>query len=254
MEKFFQLRTSDVTSDLRIMFKLNQKDRFEFGAVSINDDPDIEVHKFKRAAKQSLWFESVRLLRDVVLIIAIFILFGVFVAQPVVVEGTSMVPQLHNGERLLVNKLVYYNIESFSWGHIERGDIVVFWYPNDPDKSFVKRVIGLPGETVEVRNGVVFINGTQLNEPYLDVEHNQQLPNYQPEKVEDHHYFVMGDNRDNSSDSRLWGLVPEKYIYGKAFFRYWRPSNLGFINRGEANLEGDGGQKAADDDIRAESF
>ena len=148
-----------------------------------------------------------------------------------------MLPQLHNGERLLVNKLVYYNFESFSWGHIERGDIVVFWYPNDPNKSFVKRVIGLPGETVEIRNGRVFINGVQLQEPYLDLEHNQSLPNYPPKKVEKHYYFVMGDNRDNSSDSRLWGLVPEKYIYGKAFFRYWKPSNLGFLEKGETNLE-----------------
>lgn len=234
------------------MFNFRQKNEFEFGAVSIADDLDIEVHKFKRAAKQTLWFESLGLIRDVILIISVFILFGVFVAQPVVVEGTSMVPQLHNGERLLVNKLVYYNIESFSWGHIERGDVVVFWYPKEPNKSFVKRIIGLPGETVEVRSGVVFINGTQLNEPYLDVEHNQQLPNYTPKVVDEHHYFVMGDNRDNSSDSRVWGLVPEKYIYGKAFFRYWRPSEAGFINKGDANLEG--GKKAADDDVRAVSY
>ena len=233
------------------MFNFRQKEQFDFGAVSIDDDRDIEVHKFKRAAKQGLWFESISLLRDIVLIISIFVLFGVFVAQPVVVEGTSMVPQLHNGERLLVNKLVYYNIESFSWGHIERGDIVVFWYPKEPNKSFVKRVIGLPGDTVEVRNGIVFIDGQQLTEPYLDIEHNKQLPNYRPTEVEEHYYFVMGDNRDNSSDSRIWGLVPEKYIYGKAFFRYWRPSNLGFIDRGDANLEGGG--KAADDDFRADA-
>lgn len=233
------------------MFNFRPKDQFDFGAVSINDDRDIEVHKFKSASKQGLWFESIKLLRDIVLIIAVFVLFGVFIAQPVVVEGTSMVPELHNGERLLVNKLVYYNFESVSWGHIERGDIVVFWYPKEPNKSFVKRVIGLPGENVELRNGVVYINGTQLNEPYLDTEHNQNLPNYRSEKpVEEHHYFVMGDNRDNSSDSRIWGLVPEKYIYGKAFFRYWKPSSLGFLKKGDSSLEG--GQPA-DNDFRAES-
>jgi signal peptidase I len=247
----FQLLTSNYTSEILIMFNFRSKDQFDFGAVSINDDRDIEVHKFKRESKQGLWIESVRLLRDIVLIISIFILFGVFIAQPVVVEGTSMVPELHNGERLLVNKLVYYNIESFSWGHVERGDIVVFWYPNDPNKSFVKRVIGLPGDTVEVRNGIVFINGTQLNEPYLDIEHNKNLPSHQPVEVEDHYYFVMGDNRDNSSDSRVWGLVPEKYIYGKAFFRYWRPSGLGFLNKGDADLN-DGGSQTAEDDFRAD--
>ncbi len=219
------------------MFNLRPKDQFDFGSVAVNDDPDIEVHKFKRASKQGLWFESLRLLRDITLIISVFALFMVFVAQPVVVEGTSMVPELSNGERLLVNKLVYYNIESFSWGHIERGDIVVFWYPNDPNKSFVKRVIGLPGEDVEVRNGIVYIDGKQLREPYLDAEHNQTLPNYTQTRVKDHYYFVMGDNRDNSSDSRIWGLVPEKYIYGKAFFRYWRPSKAGFLQNGKPNLE-----------------
>lgn len=249
LEKDFQLRTSYYTSELLIMYKLKQNDKVEFGAVSIRDDRDIEVHRFKREAKNGLWFESIRLFRDIVLIIAIFILFGVFVAQPVVVEGTSMVPELHNGERLLVNKLVYYNFRSFSWGHIERGDIVVFWYPDDPNKSFVKRVIGLPGDSVEVRNGIVFINGTQLNEPYLDIEYNKNLPNHRPVTVEDHYYFVMGDNRDNSSDSRVWGLVPEKYIYGKAFFRYWRPSGLGFLNKGDSNLDGE--TEPDDEDFRA---
>ncbi len=234
------------------MFNFKQKDQFDFGSVSINDDRDIEVHKIKSASKQGLWLESLRLLRDVVLIVSVFVLFMVFIAQPVVVEGTSMVPELHNGERLLVNKLVYYNIQKYSWGHIERGDIVVFWYPNDPNKSFVKRIIGLPGEDVEVRNGVVFINGKQLNEPYIDLDYNQSLPDYQETRVKEHYYFVMGDNRDNSSDSRIWGLVPEKYIYGKVFFRYWKPSKVGFLNKGGTNLEDTG--DTSEDDFRAEEI
>ena len=150
-----------------------------------------------------------------------------------------MLPELHDGERLLVNKLVYYKFDSVSWGHIERGDIIVFWYPKDPEKSYVKRVVGLPGESVEVRSGKVFINGQELDEQYLDIEHNQALPNFPPRRVDEHYYFVMGDNRDNSSDSRYWGLVPEKYVYGKAFFRYWQPKNFGFLERGHSNLEGD---------------
>src|SRR3982750_2463758 len=158
------------------MFDFQRKNQYDFGFVSAGDDLDIEVQQLKRESRQGLWSESLKLLRDVFLIIIVFILFGVFVAQPVVVEGTSMVPQLHDGERLLVNKLIYYKIQSVSWGHIERGDIVVFWFPNDPDKSYVKRVIGLPGETVEVRQGKVFINGTELTEDYLDTEHNQSLP------------------------------------------------------------------------------
>lgn len=230
------------------MFDFQRKNQYDFGIVSADDDRDIEVHRLKVESRQGLYFESLRLVRDVFLIICVFVLFGVFIAQPVVVEGTSMLPELHDGERLLVNKLVYYKINSVSWGHIERGDIVVFWYPHDPDKSYVKRVIGLPGEEVAVRNGVVYINDQELKEPYLDTEHNQSLPSFSAKKVEPHHFFVMGDNRDNSSDSRYWGLVPEKYVYGKAFFRYWKPQNIGFLEHGEYDLP-----KTADvNDIRAD--
>jgi signal peptidase I len=231
------------------MFDFRRKNLYEFGSISVTDDHNIEVHRLQREARRGLWSESVKLMRDVFLIIVVFILMGVFVVQPVVVEGTSMVPQLNDGERLLVNKLIYYKIKSVSWGHIERGDIVVFWFPNDPDKSYVKRVIGLPGETVEIRNGKVLINGKELNEEsYLDAAHNRNLSNYPLKTIENHYYFVMGDNRDNSSDSRIWGLVPEKYIYGKAFFRYWSPSNIGFLKHGEYNI-----QPANEiDDIRAD--
>jgi signal peptidase I, bacterial type len=231
------------------MFDFRRKNQFDFGFVSASDDPDIEVVHLGRESRQGLFGESVRLIRDIFLIIVVFILFGVFIVQPVVVEGTSMLPELHDGERLLVNKLVYYKIQSVSWGHISRGDIVVFWYPREPDKSYVKRVIGLPGETVEVRNGKVLIDGRVLDEEYLDTEHNQALPSFPARKVEEHHYFVMGDNRDNSSDSRYWGLVPEKYIYGKAFFRYWKPGSIGFLEHGAYNVPEDDNPN----DVRAES-
>lgn len=215
------------------MFQRGKKDQSNFGFVNADDDRDIDITRVKRESRQGLFTEGLKLFRDIFLIIVVFVLFGVFFIQPVVVEGTSMLPQLHDGERLLVNKLIYYKIQSISWGHIDRGDIVVFWFPHDPDKSYVKRVIGLPGETVELRNGKVYINGTELTEDYLDTEHNQSLPTWPAKKVEDHYYFVMGDNRDNSSDSRYWGLVPEKYIYGKAFFRYWKPQDVGFLHQGD---------------------
>lgn len=211
--------------------------QFNFGSVSIKDDRDIEVIKLRRVARQALCFEAFRLVRDLILIIAVCTLFFVFVAQPVVVEGNSMTPVLRSGERLIVSKLVYYDIKSFSWGHIERGDIVVFWYPQDPKKSFVKRIIGLPGEEVEIQNGQVFIDGKTLQEPYLNSEENSSLLSYELKQVDAHHYFVMGDNRDNSLDSRVWGLVPKKYIYGKVFFRYWRLSNLGFLEQTNPKLK-----------------
>ena len=215
------------------MLDLRKKNQVEFGMVSVFDDRDVEVTHLAKESRQGLWAEGFKLIRDIFLIIIVFILFGVFFVQPVVVEGTSMLPQLHDGERLLVNKLVYYRIQAVSWGHIERGDIVVFWFPNDPDKSYVKRVIGLPGETVELKNGHVLVDGKELNEDYLDKEYTQTMPPPMTKKVEEHHYFVMGDNRDNSSDSRYWGLVPEKYIYDKTKNRYWKPSSIGFLEHGE---------------------
>jgi signal peptidase I len=232
-----QLKKLQRTLKYLIMFDFQKKNQFEYGNISIHDDRDIEVYRVGKISGQNLWSEGIRLVRDIVLIIAVFVLLGVFVAQPVVVEGTSMLPQLHDGERLLVNKLVYYKWQSVSWGHLERGDVVVFWFPNEPEKSYVKRVIGLPDETVEIKSGVVYINGTRLDEPYLEVEHNKSLPTFTPVKVNKHYYYLMGDNRDNSSDSRYWGLVPEKYIYGKAFFRYWQPTQIGFIEHGKYNIE-----------------
>jgi signal peptidase I len=218
------------------MFGINKEPEIDFGAVSALDDSSIEIHQIKKETRKSLFSEGLSLIRDLILVMAVFVLFGVFIAQPVVVEGTSMDPNLHEGERLLVNKLVYYNLRSVSWGHLERGDIVVFWYPKNPSQSYVKRLIGFPKDRVAVRNGRVMVNGLELSEPYLLGANNQSMRNVEEKEVPDHHYFVMGDNRDNSSDSRDWGFVPEKYVYGKAFFRYWSPSQIGVLPRGDVKL------------------
>src|SRR5687767_6710022 len=106
------------TSKWTIMFDFRKKNYSEFGFVSTDDDKDIEVRRVARDSRKGLWSEGFKLVRDIFLIIVVFILFGVFFVQPVVVEGTSMLPQLHDGERLLVNKLVYYRLQSVSWGHI----------------------------------------------------------------------------------------------------------------------------------------
>lgn len=205
-----------------------------FGDISIDDDREIEVVRPKQAERQQLWAEARLLMRDFAFAAMIVALVLVFVVQPVRVEGTSMLPRLHDGERIFVNKLIYYQ-----WPELERSDIIVFWFPDDPSKSYIKRVLGLPGETVEVRAGQVFINGRKLEEPYLDEQLNLSRINHQTTFVKSHYYFVMGDNRDHSSDSRSWGLVPEKYIYGKALLRYWPPSEASWISH-ETN---DGGKK-----------
>src|SRR6266508_3036145 len=200
-----------------------------FGTVDIDDDRDIEVQRPKEAARKHLWQESRLLFRDLIFALMVLVLVMVFVIQPVKVEGTSMLPYLHDGERIFVNKLIYY--DEYRWApKIERGDIVVFWYPEDPSKSYITRVVGLPGESVEVREGKVLINGGELDETYLDPKSNLSTRSQPSVYVKPNYYFVMGDNRDNSSDSRSWGLVPKKYIYGKALLRYWPLSAASVIH------------------------
>ncbi|QQS49579.1 MAG: signal peptidase I [Acidobacteriota bacterium] len=162
------------------------------------------------------------LLRDIIFAGVIAILIVVFVVQPVRVEGQSMMPRLHDQDRIFVNKFIYPLREWLGDREpIKRGDIVVLLFPNDPSKSYIKRVVGLPGERVEIEDGKLIINGEVVDEPYLDIEYLSHDSTPSPVDVKSHHYFVMGDNRNNSSDSRSWGLVPEKYIYGQAIFRYY---------------------------------
>jgi signal peptidase I len=198
------------------MFGFKNRRAPMFGKISADDDKDIEVQRPHADARQGFWSEARLLIRDLIFALMFATLVVVFIVQPVKVEGTSMLTRLHDGDRIFVNKLIYYGVPK-----LERGDIVVFWYPNDPSKNYIKRIVGLPGETVEVREGRVLINNVELDEPYLDPHLNISHMSLPPTLVKDHYYFVMGDNRDNSSDSRYWGLVPEKYIYGKALLRYW---------------------------------
>lgn len=162
-------------------------------------------------------------LRDVVLSSLLVFTVFLFFYLPVQVEGTSMLPLLKNHERIVVNKIAYH-VES-----IQRGDIIVFRYPRDPAESFIKRVIGLPGDWVSIKDGQVYVNGKRLSEPYvlpayLDVE------TYSPVHVAPNQYYVLGDHRDFSNDSREWGTVARKYIYGKAVFAYWPLSDMGSIH------------------------
>jgi len=145
-----------------------------------------------------------------------------FVAQAFRVQGTSMEPLLLDGERIVVNKFVY------RFQPIERGDVVVFWYPRDPSVSFIKRVVGLPGDLVEMRAGQLLVNGLPAPESYLP-EGFRDGDSYPPTEVRKGYYFVLGDHRRSSNDSRTWGEVPEKYIYGRAVFRFWPFDRVGPI-------------------------
>lgn len=162
-------------------------------------------------------------LKDILLAVIIAFLMVVFLYQPVKVEGTSMQPELLDQERIFVNKFVYHFEE------IHRGDIVVFWYPKDPSKSFIKRVLGVPGDVVSIRDGQVYINGQMVEERYVPRGY-QDADSYPPVRVREGHYYVLGDHRNASNDSRSWGLVPRKFIYGKAVFRYWPVEKAGFLD------------------------
>jgi signal peptidase I len=145
-----------------------------------------------------------------------------FVAQAFRVQGASMLPLLEDNERIIVNKFGY------RFHPIERGDVVVFWYPKDPSVSFIKRVVGRPGDQVEIRHGAVFVNGQKLKEDYVRMTFRDD-ETYAPVQVPPGYYYVLGDHRNSSNDSRSWGEVPEKYIYGKALLRFWPLSKLGMI-------------------------
>jgi signal peptidase I len=159
-------------------------------------------------------------LRDLFISLAISAFIIIFLYQPVKVEGTSMMPSLDDEERILVNKFVY-RIEP-----IQRGDIVVFRYPLDPSKSYIKRVIGTAGDHIQILNGSVYVNGKELSEDYVPPAYIDDR-SYPEIVVPVNSYFVLGDHRSMSRDSRDFGPVRQSYIYGKAVFGYWPMEKLG---------------------------
>lgn len=147
--------------------------------------------------------------------LAVVLPIRLFIAQPFVVSGSSMEPTFHNGEYLIVDQL------SYMLGEPQRGDVVVFHYPKEPKKYFIKRIIGLPGETVHVRAGSVSVTKTDGTEEALDEAYLVNLGNGDDEDVTipEDEFFVMGDNRPASSDSRVWGLLPRENLAGRALIR-----------------------------------
>src|SRR5881275_1387456 len=162
-------------------------------------------------------------MRDLIISLAISAFIIIFLYQPVKVEGTSMMPSLDDQERIFVNKFVY-RLES-----IQRGDIVVFRYPRDPSKSFIKRVIGLAGDRIRIEAGEVFVNGEPLEEDYVPRAYADER-SYPEMVVPDNGYFVLGDHRTMSNDSRDFGPVASAYIYGKAVFGYWPMDKMGRVH------------------------
>jgi len=177
-------------------------------------------------AQAGVW-SAVSWFRDLVFSVLIAVVLIVFIYQPVKVEGRSMMPTLTDQERIFINKFTY----RFGLGSIERGDTVVFWYPLDTSKSYIKRVIGVPGDRVRVDHGLVFVNGSALAENYVSQAYRDpgSWRDGEEQVVPEGKYFVLGDHRNESSDSRVWGYVPRENIYGKAVFVYWPLREMGRV-------------------------
>jgi signal peptidase I len=161
-------------------------------------------------------------MRDLIVSLAISAFIIIFIYQPVKVEGTSMMPSLEDQERIFVNKFVY-RLEPIS-----HGDIVVFRYPRDPSKSYIKRVIGVDGDRIRIDGGQVYVNGEALDEDYVPPAYADSR-SYPEIVVPPHCYLVLGDHRSMSNDSRDFGPVDQSYIYGKAVFGYWPMDKLGRV-------------------------
>jgi signal peptidase I len=176
----------------------------------------------RTASEPSFWFDVQVWLRDIFFSIAIAAVVIVFLYQPVKVEGTSMLPWLQDQERIFVNKFVY------RFEEIARGDIIVFRFPLDPSKSYIKRVVGLPGDIVEIDEGRLVINHQEVPEPYV-LQSFRDHTSARPLVVPEGEYYVLGDHRNTSNDSRTWGTVARKHITGKAVFAYWPLDRFGVL-------------------------
>lgn len=166
---------------------------------------------------------ALRWLRDIFISTAVSVFIIVFIYQPVKVEGTSMMPGLDDQERIFINKFIY------RWEPIERGDVVVFRYPQDPTKSYIKRVIGIAGDHIRIDEGRVYVNGEQLYEPYVRLSYRDDR-SFPETTVPADSFFVLGDHRNMSSDSRDFGAIPQQSVYGKAVFVYYPFDKLGKLH------------------------
>lgn len=175
-----------------------------------------QAFQARKSSSLGLW------LRDLLVSAVASVLIITFLYQPVRVEGTSMLPRLEDRDRLFINKFVYH------LSAIGRGDVVVFHYPRDPEKSYIKRVVALPGDRLRIDHGVVYLNGTQQDEPYVPDEFRDSRSMAEM-VIPPGSYFMMGDHRSISSDSREFGPVERSLIYGKAAFVYWPTRDAGVV-------------------------
>ena len=197
--------------------ELNQQPGFDHeNGDSMMNESSGEADSSWKKLRRFFW----ELFQMVVITLALY--FGIDAAiGRVQVESISMLDSIKPNELLMVSKFAYRNND------FQRGDVVVFHYPNDPTEDYIKRVIGIPGDVIEIKNSVVMVNGTEINEPYI-----KESPIYNGTWVVPEAYlFVLGDNRNHSSDSHEWGFVPFENVFGRAFLIYWPLDQFELLNR-----------------------
>ena len=212
---------------------INTDDRKPQSNVTVNDYVEKEVED---DSKQEFFLVKIfrsginfvfDFLETIVVALSVFVVIYLFIVQPHEVKGSSMEPTFQNNEYIITDKI------SYRFGKPNRGDVVIFKAPVNPDVDYIKRIIGLPGETVMVQSGRIYIDGKMLNEPYLEdltpIFPGGFIKEGVVVSIPENHYFVMGDNRPHSSDSREFGPIEKKLIIGRAVFRYWPINNLGLI-------------------------
>ena len=178
-----------------------------------------ENKKIEERKENALW----EFIKVIIISVAIVLPIRAYIAQPFIVSGASMEPNFHDGEYLIVDELTY------EFRAPLRGEVIVFRYPLNPSEFFIKRIIGLPGENVEIKNGKILINGAELGESFIPAElAGKTMPNISA-KLAGNQYFVLGDNRPHSSDSRFWGALPKEKIMGRALLRLWPVAKAGVI-------------------------
>lgn len=204
-----------------------EPDWSDYTLTPLEDEPPAEE---RPSGWKTAWAVVREVGETIILTLIIFFLIQTVIRNFRVV-GTSMVDNLHDGQYLIIDKLSYNSFvkDVLKMGGPQRGDVIVFEPPNRPGEDYVKRIIGLPGETVEIRAGQVFINGEPLAEPFQPMQGTYTMPN--AVTVPDGQVFVLGDNRNNSNDSHNWGTLPLENIVGRAWLSYWPPNEWGVIPR-----------------------
>ncbi len=200
---------------------MDKNPNFEIEEIQIAEEA-IEISEIEKIKKKFLTFLKESF--ETLLLALIMVLIINTISTRIRVEGFSMEPSFHDNNYIVVSKM------SYKFNKVERGDVIVFEYPLAPDEDFIKRVIGLPGDTIKIADGIVYLNGKILQEYYIKSASFRELPSI---VVPNNMVFVMGDNRNNSSDSRTWGPLPVENIIGKSVFVYWPLIDFGVIDYSE---------------------